>query len=491
MLPDLYEEQEAQDDTEIHPNDIRDSIYDEEGNREDAEDRWHDASGYTPPSSPARNSAADKVKTILNKRSRMKLIRNIRKSKRSMRRIVGREEAAAMNDEDSCCLGNDDGHEDALREGEGMDEDMREVLYPGSTRARARPRPRPNSSNNSSSSSSDMDRGPSTSSRPPRKRAKTTSATATALSDDESGETDTDTEQRRLFKRNEKNIVAVIRDRLGDLLPTERREQEEFVSVLADALINKCNRPKNAPFPSVRDAIAESGAFAKELQKSLKPPEPAVISGAWDPCMAPDIFELYETLGYPSPQEKCWACNKDPENTVRSNTDAWECLTTMYRDNVNRMSKVQLAVQLYTYFEENIRKPANANLQPGQRPIPEWRKVDVFMHMYRHTNEPAVRINNILSQLTRMMDDLHDYGMYERNRAHRFMARPQSKPMHDYRDLTDTWVKVSQCKPENMVGARGNSERYTKSTAYHFINPDKPGYGGRGSHPSMLVKSIM
>ena len=405
----------------------------------------------------------------------MKLIRTIRKNKRSARRSLGKGDDT---DGDGCEEESLDS-DDTGAQGSCMDKDMRETLYPGSTLGKRR-----------TPDVVDPDEaGPSTSSSAMSKRKRV----GRALSDDESGETDTDTEQRRLFKRNEKNIMDVLRDRLSDLLPNERKEQEELVSVVADALVTRINRPKNSPFPTVKETMAESGLFAKKLKETLKPPEPAVISGVWDSCMAPGMFELYETLGYPSPPEECWACNKDPENTVRSNMDAWECLWQIYRDYgpTGRMNKVQLAIQLHTYFEENIRKPANARLLPGQRPIPEWRKVDVFMHMYRHNDEPSLRINNIKFQVSRMIDDLHDYGLYKRNRAHKFMACPDSKPMHDYIDLVNLYIKVSSCKPENMIGARNNSERYSKSTAYNFINPDKSGYGGHGSHPSVLAKAVM
>ncbi len=213
------------------------------------------------------------------------------------------------------------------------------------------------------------------------------------------------------------------------------------------------------------------------------------VSEVWTACIDPEMSEVYRLLGNPGDRGNCWGCRKIGRKGAISDVRAWDNLTKLYYENIGRSKPVELAKQLWKYFEDQIRGPANQRLQPGQEPVPEWRSIDIYLHMSRHTNEPVLRTNHMINNLNRMLDYLNDYGIWERNQTFSWMARPRSSGIKDMEKLLGMIMRMYGSNPERMFGASQNSALASSTAIRSWVNPNKPSYGGGRSHPERLTES--
>lgn len=100
------------------------------------------------------------------------------------------------------------------------------------------------------------------------------------------------------------------------------------------------------------------------------------------PVLDPYNASVYEVIGMPEKEHRtCWACNDGLATDVPINTNALDRMQEMLERNFRTMDHVVLAGKLHRHFMTHVWEPANRNLRPGETPIPEWRKADMWYHM--------------------------------------------------------------------------------------------------------------
>lgn len=301
--------------------------------------------------------------------------------------------------------------------------------------------------------------------------------------DDDEEEAEEDLEAREQEEARMADMVEVVTGLLENYLPQRAADRDTVVGVITGALMN----PQDLQANQQRNVVVAD--TLQGMNERLRNTAPVTLSNLWHPCVDPEMSQVYDTLGDPHDRSQCWGCQKSGPHSAATSVRAWENLTMLYYNNISTCKLVTLAQQLHKYFEEHIRAPANANLLPGQEPVPEWRAVDILMHMTRHTNEPVARINHLISVVNQMIDNLHDYGTYSRNGTYKWMTRPNSNAIRDVDRLVSMLLKLYRCNPERMFGSNQNSSLASNAAHHCWINPAKPSYGSRRSHPFRLTET--
>src|SRR6056297_4026127 len=160
-------------------------------------------------------------------------------------------------------------------------------------------------------------------------------------------------------KKRKKNNIKHVND---------RGEDEVSVSNEYRNLINSIELGDNEDFYG-----GDSGSEAEEEN----------VQEGNTPCTAPKIAALRRELGNPDPQEECFGCTRGRIGQAVTDMEGWNQMLDLWKNSYKDADWVVLAKQMYKLFEEKVRRPANAYLEFGQTPIPEWSAINIFYHFYQ------------------------------------------------------------------------------------------------------------
>jgi len=299
----------------------------------------------------------------------------------------------------------------------------------------------------------------------------------TDFTSDSSDVIDTEDEMARLREKGHRLLVSRVERKLADEIG-EACNKDECVADVTRVILKHKQGGKRWI-----DKDEKHSSRYKELIGDTKADVPLVLSRTWKPCLSPEKTKIMEMLGTPD-RSRCWACERSCDTTVKSNVSAWINMTRMYREYVGRKDKVALARQLYNYFEQNIRQPANRVLTCGESPIPEWRPIDILEHMEGHSNEPHLRICTVLNHINKMQESLAE-NVYMCNGTYNSVVRPDISLLNAYIKLTELQMKVYNCKPAEMYGACTTTDMVISESPW--VNVEKSGYYGR--HPFSIKEA--
>ena len=221
---------------------------------------------------------------------------------------------------------------------------------------------------------------------------------------------------------------------------------------------------------SSSDDIEEMGDEIKENEEE------------WTPCIAPDQEEIIQNLGYAYSKDNCFGCNNGRIDQPCTSYEKWNEMINLFKEGLGYATPSSLAKQMETFFEEKIRIPANKRRRKGQKPIPKWNAATILAHFTEHMNEPSCVVWKRLGQVTRMVDSLYKYGMWEGSRSNTMAKRPRlqkSKGEHDviktYKELVVLEKQLYNAKTKKMFlsnPALNINYEFNKA----WINTNRPMY---------------
>lgn len=116
----------------------------------------------------------------------------------------------------------------------------------------------------------------------------------------------------------------------------------------------------------------------------------------------------------PALRSECFLCAYVGERNTVQVAEEVNVIVEMLRQNIGRMETAILAEQVATYYKQ-YRARVNANLQPGEAPLPVMSERTVLEHIRKHNQDPEVKKLVILEELQEMRESLID-GALERNK---------------------------------------------------------------------------
>lgn len=160
------------------------------------------------------------------------------------------------------------------------------------------------------------------------------------------------------------------------------------------------------PFVSPRDVISDQRArFMPEEEDDEEyggannSPAPMADDEAL-PQSPPETFEPVqlksrrretERLGDPGDRANCFGCVYFGEKDTTIPSDELVHLIEMSRQSIGRIDLISLAEGMADYYERKVRTRINANLQPGERPLPYWPASQILDHIRHHNQDPQVQ----------------------------------------------------------------------------------------------------
>lgn len=112
-------------------------------------------------------------------------------------------------------------------------------------------------------------------------------------------------------------------------------------------------------------------------------------------------------LQKPERRSECFLCAYVGERNTVQVAEEVNVIVEMIRQNFGRMETAILAEQVATYYAR-YRARVNANLQPGEVPLPPMGERTVLEHIRKHNQDPEVKKLVILEELQEVRESLID-----------------------------------------------------------------------------------
>jgi hypothetical protein len=196
--------------------------------------------------------------------------------------------------------------------------------------------------------------------------------------------------------------------------------------------------------------VAASAAAAAAAAAADPKPE-------WQPSLFATDAAIRDLYGEPQPQLECFACRHGGggENAPAVRGRNVEQLMRFMAEERSNANPVQHAQSVSDMYEQHVRQPANANLLPGQVPLPAWLPATVYAHLYgNHTNDAWIRADYIGNTCMDVIQTARSNGlvMQQKTPDGSTQYKIDNSQWKIVKEATDTWLKVMKSHPEHMTG---------------------------------------
>ncbi len=203
--------------------------------------------------------------------------------------------------------------------------------------------------------------------------------------------------------------------------PDDRSQASQRDPGEAEASDASSQKRRRSPGASGEDA--EAAAAAADKRQRREPPrraEDVVRCGFesdgekenWDTTTAPGRLRFYRALGMPRDRRKCYGCNKGRLDSPAICYVKYQKLAKFFKDNIGRMDPIQLARELYLFFDIEIRQEANHFREHDQHEIEEWPAADIYEHFMSHMKECSVRMISMLEKLQDVEETIYEQQLF-------------------------------------------------------------------------------
>lgn len=226
----------------------------------------------------------------------------------------------------------------------------------------------------------------------------------------------------------------------------------------------------NQPFVHYQDAIAEHNMRYPLQGDQQNTPE------VYDPgeVVEPEYFEPrplksrrleIEALGEAPSRSQCFGCVYFGEKDTTIPSDEVAKLIEMSRQSIGRIDMLCLAQGMEEYYEKHIRQKINANLLPGQKPLPAWPAAQILEHIRMHNQDPLVQQVIMLAETQELRVALWESCFEVSSKTGKM--RPNKFNIKSYEDV---------CKLQIFI-QRQDSTKMAFSNPGAMLNPQVPGQG--------------
>lgn len=111
----------------------------------------------------------------------------------------------------------------------------------------------------------------------------------------------------------------------------------------------------------------------------------------YEPCGLTTRTKELQELGEAGPRSTCFGCVYvgEREQTAVPYREVMDLLE-MARASIGCSDPVSLAKEMARRFRK-MRRECNAQLMPGERPIPEWKAATILEHIKHHNQDPEIQ----------------------------------------------------------------------------------------------------
>lgn len=226
--------------------------------------------------------------------------------------------------------------------------------------------------------------------------------------------------------------------------------------------LNNAHFMEMDPLDDDEEAAADAGGAAAAALEAAE----AEAQGRFESCpLETDQLER-EMLGQPDRIYECFGCEFfGDDSTSLPNSDI-EQLKAMARERYGSGNRIMLAQRMAEYYAA-FRQRINANLLPGEQPLPEWNAAQILAHLkgIGHHNDPMVVLNDAITE-TREIRERLKFSLFERNTL-TLQERVNKVALDGYEKMTKLLVHLQSKDPTKMAfadtgGERANPENFSQ-----------------------------
>jgi len=119
------------------------------------------------------------------------------------------------------------------------------------------------------------------------------------------------------------------------------------------------------------------------MEPQVDEPDLGALMPTIEPTMSAIRAEALSKLGEPNGCEHCFACRYARNQHVAPIAlQGIEKMRAIIRSSAAGANKVAMALELYDFFEQEVRAPAHRWKQKDEHIIPEWLAADIYEHFF-------------------------------------------------------------------------------------------------------------
>lgn len=149
-----------------------------------------------------------------------------------------------------------------------------------------------------------------------------------------------------------------------------------------------------------------------------------------------------------TPIEECFFCHYVGERNTAIKSQKVERLVQFLRKNVGRMQQRYLAKQLFRLYDD-LRTEKNANLRPGEAPLPLMSAGLILLHLRTHHHDPQVKIAFGLDQCQELREFAFERIFEKGDRTGQ--VRVNREMLHLYKEAWKLELQLQKVDPQKML----------------------------------------
>jgi hypothetical protein len=171
-------------------------------------------------------------------------------------------------------------------------------------------------------------------------------------------------------------------------------------------------------------------------------------------CLAPGYCRQLKVIGPSRDRRWCWGCISARLDSTSVPFKKYNEMAKFFKEQFGRMDPLDLAKQLWVFFELYIRMPANQYaIKHGLVPLEPWLPVDILDHFTVHMNEPSAWLCETIDQMRDAQRQNYRYSLFEKvkNKRGKWVRKVNDRAWKRHKEIISTIRQLYNCRPSGML----------------------------------------
>lgn len=191
-----------------------------------------------------------------------------------------------------------------------------------------------------------------------------------------------------------------------------------------------------------------------------------------------DDAQFAYQLGELQPMSECYGCIHMSARAVQKHVAVDRTRIDQFINNIGTAlagrNINQAALKLAKEYEENIRRPSNKYLRPGQLPLPRWTAATIKDHVYNHDKNPLFALQRKKEELRKFTETAYraskEYHPIKKRIDGKMTERVNPEQWKIYREASELELKYASVDVELLMNQQHQLRQQLRMNGGDFMN---------------------